>query len=372
MKIERIETIPIRIPLKTVYAGSNYSMANRCTIITRVYTNEGIIGECYNGDEDDTMAAIKQIVDQEIAPKLVGQDVFNTEGCWEIAREPARNSLRERKLGTQAQGCVDSAIHDAVGKALDTPLYKMWGGYTSELQAICVAGYYGKDKSAKSIGDEIELLRQKGFAGCKFKIGKLTPEADVERVEIASKAAGSDFILAVDANQNWSAREAVRFGQLAQKKNINIFWFEEPCRWDNDKLGMELVRKTTGIPINAGQCEVCAAGCRDLMMYQSIDFCNFDASWGGGPSEWRRVAGLAHCLEVRMAHHEEAQISAHLLASIPHGSFVELFHPERDPIFYQLFANHPQVEKGMYRLPEGPGWGLILDKEVIAKYRTDK
>src|SRR5580704_9259037 len=117
MRIERIETIPIRIPLKTLYSGSNYSMSSRCTIITRVYTSDGIVGECYNGDEDDTMAAIKKIVDDEIAPTLVGQDVFNTERCWEIAQQPTRNILRERKLATQAQACVDSALHDALGKA---------------------------------------------------------------------------------------------------------------------------------------------------------------------------------------------------------------------------------------------------------------
>lgn len=372
MKIERIETIPVRIPLKALYSGSNYSMSNRCTIVTRVYTAEGIVGECYNGDEDDTMVAIKKIVDDEIAPNLVGQDVFNTERCWEIAQQPTRNILRDRKLATQAQACVDSALHDALGKALGIPLFKMWGGYRCEVPVICVAGYYEKDQSATCIGDEIERLRAKGFAGCKFKVGRLAPEEDIKRLEIAAAAAGSDFIITIDANQNWTAHEAVRFGLLTRKKDINIFWFEEPCRWETDKLGMELVRKATGIPVTAGQSEISAGGCRDLMMSQSIDYCNFDASWGGGPTEWKRIAGLARCFDVRMAHHEEAQISAHLLASIPHGSFVELFDPERDPLFYMLFENHPKVRDGKYRIPEGHGWGLKLDETVIAKYRTDK
>jgi L-alanine-DL-glutamate epimerase-like enolase superfamily enzyme len=49
-----------------------------------------------------------------------------------------------------------------------------------------------------------------------------------------------------------------------------------------------------------------------------------------------------------------------------------LFDPERDPIFYQLFENHPRVEHGKYRIPDRDGWGLKLDKAVIAKYRVDK
>jgi D-galactarolactone cycloisomerase len=45
----------------------------------------------------------------------------------------------------------------------------------------------------------------------------------------------------------------------------------------------------------------------------SIDVCNFDASWAGGPTAWRQVAGAAAALGIEMAHHEEPQISAHLL-----------------------------------------------------------
>ena len=49
--IEKIEFIPIVMPLPKIFKGSNYFMSHRCTIITRVYTHCGIVGECYNGDE---------------------------------------------------------------------------------------------------------------------------------------------------------------------------------------------------------------------------------------------------------------------------------------------------------------------------------
>ena len=60
-------------------------------------------------------------------------DVFNTEGCWKAMLPSTYNILRDRKLATCAQACVDSAIWDAVGKALATPLYRIWGGYTDVL-----------------------------------------------------------------------------------------------------------------------------------------------------------------------------------------------------------------------------------------------
>ena len=72
-----------------------------------------------------------------------------------------------------------------------------------------------------------------------------------------------------------------------------------------------------------------------------------------------------------MAHHEEPQISAHLLASIAHGTYMETFHPDRDPLFYQLVANRAPFSGGYYAVPQGPGFGLELEASVIDKYRVD-
>ena len=54
-RIDRIEVLPLRVPLDHVYSGSHYSMRNRATIVTRVYA-EGLVGECYNGDTDDAFS----------------------------------------------------------------------------------------------------------------------------------------------------------------------------------------------------------------------------------------------------------------------------------------------------------------------------
>ena len=163
-------------------------------------------------------------------------------------------------------------------------------------------------------------------------------------------------------------RQAVEFSRLAA--DLGIRWFEEPVRWENDRLDMAAARSQTGIPICAGQSEISRSGCRDLMMSGAIDVCNFDASWGGGPTEWRRVAALAASFAVEMGHHEEPQISAHLLAAIPNGTYLETFHPDRDPMFYRLVANRSPLKDGFYDVPSGPGFGLELDADTIRKYRV--
>ncbi len=368
LHIERIECVPLSMPLPRTFRGSNYFMTHRATIITRVYTAEGAVGEVYNGDEFETQGEVVKIILEEIQPLLIGKDAFNIEGCWQAMVRPSTNILRDRKLAMCAQACVDSALWDLVGKALEMPLYRLWGGYRDRLPVICIAGYYEENKTLADFGREMEAIRAAGYAGCKFKVGGRTPAEDAARVRAAREAAGDDFVLVVDANQGWSLRDAVEFARRAG--DLGIRWFEEPVRWQNDRLDMAAARSQTGLPIAAGQSEISRSGCRDLMMAGAIDVCNFDASWGGGPTEWRRVAALASCFAVEMAHHEEPQISAHLLASIPHGTFLETFHPERDPLFYALVANRSAFDNGTYALPQGPGFGLELDQRTIAKYRV--
>ena len=364
LRIERIETIPVRVPLDRVYKGSHYKMTHRSTIITRVYTASGIVGEAYAGDEDAGLGEIDGIIHKEIAPKLIGEDAFAIERCWELARPATWDILRDRRLGLVATACVDVALWDAVGRALGMPLWKLWGGYRNSVPVITIGGYYAEDAD---ITAEVRGLVEAQFAGMKFKVGGLSPEEDAVRLREARRAAGDDFALAVDANQGWTPAQAIRFAQLVE--DCNLLWFEEPCQWQNDRRAMRDVRLGGGVPVCAGQSEFSAAGCRDLMETSSVDFCNFDSSWSGGPTEWRRVAGMATVYDVRMAHHEEAHVAAHLLASIPHGTYLEYFHPQRDPIWHNLIANRPALKDGRITLTDRPGLGWDLDEDYIAKYR---
>ena len=107
------------------------------------------------------------------------------------------------------------------------------------------------------------------------------------------------------------------------------------------------------------------------MMAGAIDVCNFDASWGGGPTEWRRVAALASAFTVEMGHHEEPQIAAHLLASVAErhlsGNVSPGSRPDVLPAGRQSLA---ASRTASYQVPEGPGFGLELDEAAIEKYRV--
>jgi L-alanine-DL-glutamate epimerase-like enolase superfamily enzyme len=365
--IERIETIPIKVPLRTVFQGSAYRMDNRATVVIRLHTSGGIVGEAYAGDEGATLREIDRVVRSEIAPRLVGQDAFATERCWQLGYPVTYDILRDRRIGLVALALVDSAVWDAVGKAVGQPLWRLWGGYTDTVPLMAIGGYYGEPLGP--IEQEIADYRRLGLAGMKFKVGGRSPEQDAGRVRAARAVAGDDFILTVDANQGYTTREAIEFARAVG--DLNIRWFEEPVRWHNDRMGLRDVRLAGGVPVCAGQSELSASGCRELMQAGAIDVCNFDASWSGGPTAWRRAAAIATSYDVAMGHHEEPQVSTHLLASQPHGTYAECFHPDRDPFWWNLITNRPVPTDGRITLSDSPGFGWQLDWDYIAAHRLD-
>ena len=194
LTIESVETIPIRVPLPFTYKGSYYKMRNRCTIITRIRTSEGIVGEAYNADEDEPLQSeIRAILHDELVPAVLGLDAFGTERVWEAMLPATFDQLRPRWYAMQAMACIDTAVWDAVGKAMSQPLWRIWGGYRDRIPMIGIGGYYIPDDES-SKGQEIEreidfFQSEHGMVGMKFKIGAEPPAVDAARLARARRHA---------------------------------------------------------------------------------------------------------------------------------------------------------------------------------------
>src|ERR671924_2011206 len=189
MRIDGVEAIALNIPLTRDFGGSTYRVLKRSTVITRLRTRDGLVSEVYNGDNRAHGPEIARIIRDELAPRMRGASIFESERIWETMFA-LTHAQRDRKTLLEAIACVDCAIWDVVGKALGRSVRELLGGYRRELPIISIGGYYMPGKTHGDIGGEMEAYRLAGMAGCKFKVGGLTPEADAERVAVARRAAG--------------------------------------------------------------------------------------------------------------------------------------------------------------------------------------
>lgn len=369
MRITAVEAIAVDIPLSKNFGGSTYSVLKRSTVITRLRTDSGLTSNVYNGDNRAHGSQIAKLIENDLFNAINGLSIYQRELAWD-RMFALTHSAGDKKLLLEAIACVDCAIWDLTGKALGKTVRELIGGYATELPIISIGGYYMPGKTAADIAREIVSYRDAGMAGCKFKVGGLSPEEDAGRVAVARKAVGDDFILCVDANRGWAAEDAICFARLIEPYNIR--WFEEPCHWHDDAAQMARVRRAIPMPVTAGQSEITSHAIRRLIDAGAVDLVNYDVSEGGGVTDWLRAAGLCRAAGIAMAHHEEAQIASHLLAAVPHGTYAECFaDPARDPVWQLMWINRPPIRNGIMQVATGPGFGIELDEKMIHKFRTN-
>ncbi len=377
MRIRSIEAIPLVRNLEDVFQGGTYKITSRNTIVTRVVLDNGIVGETFGGDEDQYQLEVCRIVNDIYRPLLVGEDVRDVEKNWErmwLTRVDLNNrgihtlDLAKHCVETQAIAAVDNACWDALGKALNQPVYKLLGGYRDHAPVLAIGGYVMQGKTLADLEREVEYYKEHGIFGMKLKVGHLSVEEDIERARVARKAGGPKFHLCTDSNQAWTVGQAMQFARGV--RDLNLAWLEEPVRWHDQIEGNARVR-TLGIPVNAGQGEISRHGCRDLIVRGAVDILNVDVTIAAGVTEWRRIAAMAHSFGVSMAHHEEPQIALHLLAAVPNGLHVEIFpNYQRDPMWYDLPVQQPVIRDGLMYVPDGPGFGMPLRQDTIDKWRA--
>lgn len=377
MEITDVAATPVILPVEAEVGASSYTKIGRGAMVVTLETDEGITGHIHSGDMLDSNPAKAELlttfIEEHIGPTIVGEELFAVERGWERAFEQTSKfsayNPDHRQLFVHALGTVDIARWDAIGKAVDLPLYKLWGNYTDSVPIIAIGGYYQEGKGLEELAEEVREYHSLGFGGLKLKVGGRSVERDLERLETVISAADDSFMVACDANQGYTINEAIQFAEKAREYDIE--WFEEPVAWHEQYQGMRLVRQKTGVPVTAGQSESSATGCRQLIDESAVDVINMDASIAGGPTQWRKVAHLADVNNVQMAHHEEPHVSMHLLASIPNGLYAEAFHPEVDPVWFELLTDRPSITDGRITLPSKPGLGVEIDESLVAEFEVE-
>src|SRR5262249_21173942 len=117
LKISRIEVIALNVALPRDFRGSVYSVPQKNALITRVYTDHGPTGEAVNGEGGAAIQCeMKEIIDKEIAPSLIGQDPSRIEALWSQMWRVTYRGNREKAAPVRAVACVDSALWDLTGK----------------------------------------------------------------------------------------------------------------------------------------------------------------------------------------------------------------------------------------------------------------
>lgn len=385
-QITEFETFLVDTPIERTFEQAERSVARVTEVVVRLHASDGSTGvgtgaalHTIRGPvEDSPLRGVAHMVNDHIAPAVVGHDPLRTEQLWDrmFSLTMDKKSPLSSRSGTvypkglerpqtmAAIAAVDIAIWDLAGHILGQPLWKLLGGHRDRIPAYTTGGYYGTGGD-EGLAAEFQGYVAAGYRTVKLKAGGRRPQDDVARARVVREAVGPDIELLVDAHRGWTVEQAIRAGLEYEK--IGIGWFEEPAPWYDDVDGLARIRRSVRIPITSGESEYTAHGAIALIDRGLIDICNFDATKGGGLTEARRVATYAAFKGVEIAPHHAADIHAHLAAAVPNGRIVEAHgDPTRDPLAGNLLVGGPHFEDGHMVLSERPGLGVELNEEFLA------
>jgi len=380
LRITQLETYFLSARLPRPMRASTATISQVSEVIVRLTTDSGLTGIGQGHGPfllTDGPAGLKPVneVMQKVSQLVLGQDPFNSGQVWQdlltLTYAPVRGIAaiagQKRPLMT-AMSAIDLALWDIKGKAIERPVHALLGGALRDKVPAYVTGFYYRDaEQPEDVVREAASYIEQGYRYLKVKVGGLSPEADAQRVGRIRKAVGDEVAIMLDANQGWDMATAIRAAQLFEPHDI--FWLEDPMPWYDERQGLQRLGAATGIPIAAGEGEFTPFGLRTLVVEGLVDYLIADATWAGGLTTWQKVSALAELHHVPLAAHHDPQVHVHALAASPTGFILESFaDPSRDPLWFELFEERPQIVDGYMQVPQAPGFGLALREATLEKY----
>ena len=365
MRVTRIESLIVAVPLERPVLLSRQSFTTREFNVALVHTDEGPVGVGYGRGGALVHAAIAGTV----APLVVGRDALAVESIWQDVYE-ATSLVGRRGAVLRALSVVDIALWDVRAKAAGLPLSRLLGADPgADVAAYVSGGYYREGQTTDDLVREMARWVERGFRDVKVRVGRLAPAEDAARIEALRRGLGDGVTVAVDANQGLrDAAVALDLGRRLEA--LGVRWLEEPLAPD-DLAGAGRIAAALDMPIAAGEVEQTRWAFRDLVAAGAADVLQPDVTVVGGVTEYLKVAALASAHGLPVAPHYFTAGHAHLVAAAPGGISVEYFYPDADIISFDGLLVEPLVPRdGRIAPGERPGVGLDLDPAAVERFRV--
>ncbi|MBC8163190.1 MAG: mandelate racemase/muconate lactonizing enzyme family protein [Roseiflexaceae bacterium] len=374
MPIKYIKAFPLRYPEPNDHNNTRYIM------LVRVETDDGIIGwgEAITMWPEASRAA-KIVVEDGLAPMLIGRDPCDTYGIW-LAMKEHTWWYGEGGIASFAVSALDIAMWDLKGKILGVPLYQLLGGKVHDRLRACVSTHPSKptiNEMAQELAEHIE----RGYTALKVGFGKkgearlgFEPKRDIAFVQAVREAIGDEVDFMVDYGHpvRMEVTQAIRMAREFER--FNIRWIEDPLR-TLDWEGYAQLRAAIQIQIATGEDLWTIADYRRLVRAGFADVVLVDPGRAEGITAYLKVQELtAHAYQYIDAHAWSSAIitaaSVHLTACASNYIIMEL-KPFPNPMQHELVSEPFEQQGGWIAVPTKPGLGIEVDESVVQKYAHD-
>lgn len=364
--IDVVESLLIDVPTIRPHRLSVATMNTQTVVLIRIRCSDGIvglgeattIGGLAYGEESPE--SICTNIAAYFAPVLKGMDAMQPA----VAMAQLRKMLKGNRF---ARCAIETALLDAHAQRLGVPLSTLLGGRVRE--AVEVAWVLASGDTQRDIDEAQRMLEARRHRIFKLKIGSRAVAADVAHVSAIKRALGDNAEVRVDVNQAWSESEAI--WASSRLADAGIALIEQPIAAEN-RVGLKRLTALAFAPVMADEALHGPTDAFALASERAADVFAVKITQSGGLTQASEVAAIAMAagielyggtmLEGAVGTIASAQLFA-TFAELKWGT--ELFGPLLqtedillEPLRYENFA---------LQLPSGPGLGIALDWDKIAR-----
>jgi L-alanine-DL-glutamate epimerase-like enolase superfamily enzyme len=272
----------------------------------------------------------------------------------------------------EAIAAVDIALWDIAGKQAGQPIHRLLGGMGRKQVAAYASSINWLDDA--TVEAEVAAALKAGFREIKVKLGHPLRDA-VARAKLVRRLAGDDIALYVDANWAYDVDDAMIVGRALA--DLGYGFFEEPIA-PHDREGYRRLAQHLPIRLAAGESDFVAGEALTMLQDRSLGLIQPDVTRSGGITETWRIAELAATFNTAYAPHVGWSGAICVAASLQLAAAAESFrtfecmvyeNPLRDAFTQPLVGEGSQLIDGKIAIPQGPGLGIEIDREALARFR---
>lgn len=360
----------VELPLVAPFTTSFMTQTSRSTYLVEATTQVGDgtdlrevtgWGECvaiseplYSAEFIDGCAMVTQ---RWIAPLLFAVP--------DLTAETVGHHLRHVVGNQMAKAAVEMAILDAQLRAEGRSFASYLGGVVDQIPSgVSVGIQDSTEQTVRTVGDYID----QGYARIKLKI---KPGADLEPVAAVRRAFGDDLPFQVDANAAYTLVDA---GHLRRLDEYGLLLIEQPLGEADIRQHAQLAR-LMHTPICLDESVVSAEAAADAISLGAAAVINIKPGRVGGYLEARRIHDLARAHGIAvwcggMLETGVGRAANAALASMP-GFTLPGDISGSDRFYREDIITEPiTMTGGVVQVPTGPGFGVEIDTERLARFRT--